>query len=532
MAGTGRIVRGSAYQSQSQEALEFSLNLGKCWVYGLPISATAVKTARRLIDNPHVFDQVVVTLAGIIVLGAYVTAYAYVFKPQTVLQPTSTIGQSTVLAAWLVLVGVLFAEAGYSIRRGRTRDRALPEGYVGSLAAALVFGVAWLVDTQYWTPNFEQGALGLDVLFTPPRLVEIAAVAVMVSGPLRAAARRGETEASVVTLISASLLLSTITFATQFLHPLIDPWAWSHYDFLGQEPLGWVGKNECVAAILAPALILAGTALLLNSGFRLRTGSLTFVFALNGLLVTITKLHFEFLPVLFLTGVAGDAWLLWTSRRPGRPTASLCAVVGGAFAISYMLELVLLDTDWNASLWAGTILATTMICWLMGRLLRAGLPVAIVAPLVAPETPPVETKTVAGNEVRNDVKWPRDPASTVRPLLVRAALDDLGTPEALGRNPLGRLPGVSRAGGSTAADLRALLVDVISELAASPQPRDAEAGRLLLDYYVKKVGSHEVIMERLHLSRPTFYRRLQRGFQLVAERLDEMSEFAGTVPVA
>ena len=104
-----------------------------------------MKTARRLIDNPHVFDQVVVTLAGIIVLGAYVTAYAYVFKPQTVLQPTSTIGQSTVLAAWLVLVGVLFAEAGYSIRRGRTWDHALPEGYVGSLAAALVFGIAWLV---------------------------------------------------------------------------------------------------------------------------------------------------------------------------------------------------------------------------------------------------------------------------------------------------------------------------------------------------------------------------------------------------
>ena len=117
-------------------------------------------------------------------------------------------------------------------------------------------------------------------------------------------------------------------------------------------------------------------------------------------------------------------------------------------------------------------------------------------------------------------------------LQLGAALDDLGTPEALGRSPLGVLPGVAQGSGSAAANLRAVLVDVISELAASSQPRDAEAGRLLLDYYVKKVGSHEVIMERLHLSRPTFYRRLQRGFQLVAERIDEMSEFAGTVPVA
>ncbi|HET9410462.1 MAG TPA: hypothetical protein VFO75_01140 [Candidatus Dormibacteraeota bacterium] len=492
--------------------------------------APAMKAARRLIDNPHVFDQVVVTLAGIMVFGAYVTAYAYVIKPQQVVQPSATIGQSTVLAAWLLLVGVLFAEGLYGVRTGRSWDHALPEGYVGSLASALIFGVAWLIDTQYWTPTFEQGALGLDVLFTPPRLVEIAAVAVMVSGPLRAAARRGETEASVVTLLSASLLLSVITFATQFLHPLIDPWAWSHYDFLGQEPLGWLGKNEGVAAILAQALILAGTALLLNSGFKLRTGSLTFVFTLNGVLVVITKLHFEFVPVMILTGIAGDAWLFWTARRPGSPSASLCAVVGGAFATFYMIEVNLLDSDWSPSLWAGAILATTMICWLMGRLLRAGLPAVIVAPLAPPEAEraPEQLPHV---EVRNEPRWPRDPASTVRPQLVRAALDDLGTPEALGRSPLGKLPGISQ-GGSTASDLRAVLVDVISELATSSQPRDAEAGRLLLDYYVKKVGSHEVIMERLHLSRPTFYRRLQRGFQLVAERLDEMSEFASKVPIA
>lgn len=488
-----------------------------------------MKAARRLIDNPRVFDQVVVTATGIIVLGAYVTAYAYVFKPNVVMQPEATIGQSVVLAGWLGFVGVLFAEAAYGARHGRPWDHALPEGYVGSLAAALVFGVAWLVDTQYWSryvvmPN----ALGLDVLFTPPRLVEIAAVAVMVSGPLRAAARRGETEAGIVTLLSASLLLSTITFATQFLHPLIDPWAWQHYDFLGQENLGWVGKNEGVAAILAQALVLAGTALLLNSGYRLRPGALTFVFTVNGLLVTITKLHFEFLPVMVLTGIAGDAWLYYTSRRPGRPSASLCAVVGGAFATFYMLEVVLLVTDWDASLWAGTILATTMLCWLMGRLLRAGLPTVIVtpaAPSAEPGSPPAPIP-------ERGERWSADPANPVRPQLVRAALDDLGTPEALGRSPLGKLPGIAHGEGSAAADLRACLVDVISELAGSSNPRDSEAGRLLLDYYVKRVGSHEVIMERLHLSRPTFYRRLQRGFQLVAERLDEMSEFASKVPVS
>lgn len=483
-----------------------------------------VKAFRGFIENPRLFDPVVVTLVGILVLGAYVTAYAYVFVPNKIVQPTYSIGLYTVLASWLALTAVLAATFAAGLRAGRPWHQALPDGYVGSLAAALVFGAAWIVDTGYWGQVLEPNALGLDALFTPPRLIEIAATVVMVSGPLRAAARRGEAVAGLVTLVSAALLLSTITFATQFIHPLIDPWAWRDYPL--RSVIGtndWIGKNMSVASILAQALILSGTALLLNSGFKLRMGSLTLVFTINGFLVTITKLHFEFLPVMVLTGVAADAWVAWSARRPGKPSASLCAVVGGGFATFYMLEIVIRGSDWNWSLWAGTILAATMLCWLTGRLLRAGLPAALVAPLVPPQPVPVE--------IHNEVKWTRDPASTVRPQLVRAALDDLGTPEALGRSPLGTIAGISQ-GGSTASDLRAVLVDVISELAASSHPRDAEAGRLLLDYYVKRVGSHEVIMERLHLSRPTFYRRLQRGFQLVAERLDEMSEFASKVPIA
>jgi hypothetical protein len=492
------------------------------------IKVRLVKATRGFIDNPRIFGPVIVTLGGILVLGAYVTAYAYVFVPNHVEQPSASIGQGTVLAAWLVLTALLFAAFAAGLRSGRPWNQAMPDGYVGSLAAALVFGLAWIVDTAYWTPTLiPSTALGIDVLFTPPRLTEIAATAVIVSGPLRAAARRGETTASIVTLISAALLLSVITFATQFIHPLIDPWGWSGYDFIKtarDAGLTWLGENVGVAAILAQALILAGTGLLLNSGFKLRKGSLTFVFTINGVLVTITKLHFQFVPVAILTGVAGDVWLAWSARRAGRPSASLCAVIGGAFAIFYMLEIaIFFGSAWSPSLWSGAILATAMLCWMMGRVLRAGLPAAIVGPLVAPLSVHVE--------IHNEVRWTRDPASTVRPVLVRAALDDLGTPEALGRSPLGVLPGISQ-GGSAAADLRSVLVDVISELAASSQPRDAEAGRLLLDYYVKKVGSHEVIMERLHLSRPTFYRRLQRGFLLVAERLDEMSEFASKVPIA
>ncbi|TME98214.1 MAG: hypothetical protein E6I39_10690 [Chloroflexi bacterium] len=486
-----------------------------------------MKNARGLIENPHVFDTVVVLLTSALLFGAYLTAYAFVIQQNEVVEPAGNIGQGIVLGAWLTTTGVLFAAFARGLRAGKPWHNALPDGYVGSLTAALTFGAARIVDNAFRSSNPASGGVGLDALFTPPRLVLIAATAVMVSGPLRAAARRGETTAGISTLVSAALLLSVLTFVTQFIHPLIDPYALLGYRYTPTGDLKWLGENIGVASILAQALILAGTGLLLNSGFKLRPGSLTLVFAINGLFVTISKLQFEYMPVMIATGVAADVWIAYSARRPGRPSASLCAVIGGAFVVAYMIEIFLKGgTSWANSLWAGTIVATTMMCWMMGRLLRAGLPAAIVAPLLAEGTP-----VTVPVEVRHEVRWTRDPASTVRPQLVRAALDDLGTPEALGRSPLGGLAGIAH-GESTAADLRAALVDVISELAASPQPRDAEAGRLLLDYYVKKVGSHEVIMERLHLSRPTFYRRLQRGFALVAERLDEMSEFAEKVPVA
>jgi len=153
--------------------------------------------------------------------------------------------------------------------------------------------------------------------------------------------------------------------------------------------------------------------------------------------------------------------------------------------------------------------------------------------IMAPAPAPAAAGVNAQPSSQPQPGWPRDPMSPNRALIVRGALDDLGTPEALGRSPLAKLPGVARTGGGTAAaDLRSALVDVITEIAASSDPRDGEAGKLLLNYYVKRVGSHEVIMERLHLSHPTYYRRLNRGFNLIAEKLDEMAEFASMTPVA
>lgn len=106
---------------------------------------------------------------------------------------------------------------------------------------------------------------------------------------------------------------------------------------------------------------------------------------------------------------------------------------------------------------------------------------------------------------------------------VKQALECLDEPAALGLSVLMQLPFVTTR--DSAGELRDLLLDVIAEMAEARTPRDAESGRLLVDYYIKKAGSHEVIRERLRLTRTTYYRRLHRGYGLIAQELDRVSKF-------
>ena len=88
-----------------------------------------VKASRGFIDNPRLFDPVVVTLVGILVLGAYVTAYAYVIQANQVVQQTSTIGLYTVLASWLGLTANNDQESK-SIHPGLSAGSGRAHGFV------------------------------------------------------------------------------------------------------------------------------------------------------------------------------------------------------------------------------------------------------------------------------------------------------------------------------------------------------------------------------------------------------------------
>src|ERR1700674_1959076 len=133
---------------------------------------------RRMLDNPRAFDAVVAVLMAGIVLSAYIDAYAHVKVPGRVIHDIAGIDPATaalaaVTVCWFLVTGFLFFSFGRGLSEGRPWNHALPDGYTGSLAAALVFGAALIADSD-WPTAAGSSTLGLDILFTPPHVVEIA----------------------------------------------------------------------------------------------------------------------------------------------------------------------------------------------------------------------------------------------------------------------------------------------------------------------------------------------------------------------
>jgi hypothetical protein len=448
------------------------------------------------------FRWIVALLGVCFLLGAYVDAWARVAPSQ----PLGPWHDAPPDGVWLVLCGFLVLELRRGLAAGLAWRAALPAGYHQALVGGLVFGLGALGDV-YYQIAFGTGQ-GLEALLAPPHLVQLAGGGLLVAAPLSQALHDRPERADWPVVISAALTLSALTFFTLFAHPLVDIWA-SNRQPAAVTP--WVAQDLGVAAILVQVSLLIGVMLLLIRSFALPRGSLTLLCALNAACLAIVSRRPELSVVPLLTGVAADALQPWL-RPDATRTAGLRAFAAGVPAfhtVLYWAVLVLLEggTSWSPQLWVGVVLAAAL----------AGFLVSYLAGIRRP-------RSVAAAEVWGE-RWPQRHVD-VSPAAVKEALDVLDDPAALAASPLSRLACISRDGGGAGPELRALLVDVAHELAATKAPRDAEAGQLLVDYYVKRVGSHEVIAERLHLSRPTFYRRLQRGLTLVAERLDELAEFA------
>ncbi len=72
----------------------------------------------------------------------------------------------------------------------------------------------------------------------------------------------------------------------------------------------------------------------------------------------------------------------------------------------------------------------------------------------------------------------------------------------------------------TVPQLRGWLHDAVEALADSSVPTEADAGKILQQYYIRGGSNHLAIARRLHLSRATYFRRQRTGIQVLANWYD------------
>jgi hypothetical protein len=455
-------------------------------------------------------------LSVVVAVAAYFDAWTYVNNPSgySSFSPWQDVA---LILSWLALTAWLGAPIARAVLEGRHWASAVPPGYELAVAGCLAFGAISLLDRYLQLLAGPEKAF--ENLLSPTRIGQMVSGVLMLSGPLRAAWQRGDVALGPAGVISAAVLLSALTFFTQFAHPFRDPWAGAAVAHAGMPD--WVVEDFGVASILIQALLLTAVVLLVLRRFRARPGTFTFMFGLNAALVVSLKQHWEFLAVGLVTGLVADL-LVWRLRPSSTNVAGLrmlAAAVPGVFALSYFAVLLVTQgTWWHAYAWTGTVLSASAFGWLLSHLVVAPARRMSAAPLPAEERGP----------------WPVHHVE-ITPDQVHAAFEQLGHPRRLAEGPLGSLPFLTP--GKAGDELREVCIDIVREMAAARAPRDAEAGKILLEYYVKRSGTHEQVMERLHMSRQTYYLRLRRAWPAVAGRLDELREYqlahapAGEPPV-
>ncbi|HEV2014041.1 MAG TPA: hypothetical protein VGR77_09200 [Candidatus Dormibacteraeota bacterium] len=310
------------------------------------------------------FEWLVVGLCTWLMAGAYLDSWAHrhLARLETFFTPWHAVLYSGMLA---VLIFLAFT-ALRNRARGQSPGQVLPAGYGLSLVGCVLFGVGGVID-MFWHLRFGI-EVSLAALISPPHLLLMLALGLIVTGPLRAAWRRPESRAPFTAVISASLLLSMFTFFDQFDQPLVNTWAAANA--AGPDTIRYL-QELGILGIMVQTALLTGVVLYLLSRFTLPFGSITLLAGLNGALLGSLEQHFELIPVAIIGGLTADLIMLWLRPGPERVAALRLASFLGPVGVCslYLLFLGLTrGIGWPITLWLGSIVVSGAIGVLLSYL--------------------------------------------------------------------------------------------------------------------------------------------------------------------
>jgi len=277
-----------------------------------------------------------------------------------------------VLYSGMTAIGIYLAlNVVRNYRRYGMWDELLPDGYGVSLLGTVLFAIGGVLDLV-WHRRFGV-EFSVAALFSPPHLFLMFTGGLIVSGPLRAAMRRGGNRATWPAIISGALTLSMLTFFLQFDQPLIDRWAAGTMpDARG--PL-WMEEELGMIGLILYAAMVAGLLVLLLRRFELPIGTVTVILTINALLVSPVANHTELVLVAIVGGVAGDLFLYVLRPSPARPYAfhAFLFLTPAALTASYFI--VLASTTgiwWEPNIWSGAVPVTGTVGWLVSFIALPG----------------------------------------------------------------------------------------------------------------------------------------------------------------
>jgi len=251
---------------------------------------------------------------------------------------------------------------------GYTGRMAIPAGYELSLLGIAIFAVGGVGDL-IWHTLF---GIEMDIaaLLSPTHLILALGLALIVTGPLRAAWRRTDVPRSwayqLPMILSLTSLLSLFTFFTQYANPIVHSMA----DKQGPEALQSLG----IVSILFQTAILTSLVLLVVRRWRLPLGAFALIFAVNDASSSILADNSPVLYVAILGAVTGlivdllYSGLKYTADQPGQFRLFAFAVPVIAYSIYFVALLVLQTIAWSIHLWAGSIVLAGIIGWLISYL--------------------------------------------------------------------------------------------------------------------------------------------------------------------
>jgi hypothetical protein len=420
-----------------------------------------------------------------------------------------------VQVAWLALTLYLAAISFLGWQRDRRLEAAVPEGYGPSVVGLTVFLIGILISG--WWSDALGGTTGVPAIFRLPNLLQIAGACLIVIGPLRASAARGELLAAPTAVASAALLLAAVTFFTQFDHPYIDRYAAIGMVVKVVEPSQippFFFRDEILGALglMMQAAAVTGVIMWTLRQTRLPVGSITTILALTTLAVATQLGNYSMLIVGLTVGVLCDAALLVIRPRADR-IVSLHLFAGFTGLLLAGVYLIYVGRD------PGTWWPMDMT---VGAVVSCGLVGALISYVVFPGADATRAASVLWPALAQDSSEEGPDITVDR---VEHALKVLASTRDLAESPL---IGLRCIPSPTPMELRNTMVGAIEHLRTSSFQLDAQAGQILDLYYVRRIGGHYAVWMRVGLSRASYFNRRSYGVRRLVDRLRELEETAGT----